>query len=132
MTAATGTFGPKPRWITTPPRAWSLAAVTVLPLLYGFAFLALWMVAMANRFDLSGGMPPWVLVVVAVHFLMMLLGFAVLAVYLVDLFRNPVFAADPNSRLVWVIIIIFCGAPAMLVYWWKYLRPSSPESPGRL
>lgn len=119
---------PRPRWITTPARAWALAAATVWPFLYALAFMGLWFAAMFNGFRPGDDIPGWVLPVVAVHLVTMLLGFAVLAVYLVDLFRNPELAGDQNTRLVWVILIVFVGAPAMLVYWWKYLLPSTARS----
>jgi hypothetical protein len=94
---------------------WFVGALTVWPVIYFFVFIGVVLVSVGR----SGADGPglWLFVV---HIVTMIIGFALLAVYAIDIFKNR--GVREDRRVMWLLLVLFLNAPAMLVYWWHYMR----------
>lgn len=108
-----------------------LAAATLYPLAYMFAFVAVWLFLLASAVgghfpELFAkhphGPPPWFLGLFAVHLLTMFWVLGLLIFYIQDVFKNP--RLDEQKRVLWALVLFMGNMVAMPVYWYVYIWPA--------
>ncbi|MHB8420971.1 MAG: hypothetical protein ACYDCL_23110 [Myxococcales bacterium] len=116
-----------------------LLAATVLPLLYGFGFMAFFIFMFVSAFN--GHPPPflhkppagtqnrpptWFLELFGVHLLMMFWIIGLMILYFRNLFRNP--RLTDERRILWGMVLFFGNVIAMPFYWYVYIWKEPPPT----
>ena len=97
-------------------RRWLLPLVTIWPLVYRTFFAVQWFRAFATSDDTL--FSPWI---IAIHVLAFCTNVGLIIVYELHLFRRND-RVDDAWRAIWAVLLGVLVNPAMLVYWWRYIR----------
>jgi len=99
---------------------------------WGPIYLVLFLAFFATTFfsivspQLVKRMPVAFMAIFPLHCLTILLSFALIAVYIVHAVRNEKLTQE--MRIVWILILFMGNMLAFPVYWWIYLRPTTPPA----